>query len=279
MPGAKRFHLAQKLAIVALGAATLAVVNPGLLPAQAAYVPPPTSHPAPGGYKAVVTSVTVGPAGEQIGPVEIDGVEVTLTIPPGPSRPRSRSPSSRLTRWGGQQRPRLPGRGRRRCPDQVNGKPYTGPFGHSLTLTITGAAITSRDRLAAWNGKTFVFVGVHRGRHALQVSFKAAGGRLHRPGSHRGRQDDQGRGHPLHRCLPRGAQNAVLDSVFFTPGGLSPLGRACSPPGGWRLAVAEPMSRDRLTAGPATCSPPGITPSSAMPSRRVNLEGIQLWRA
>ena len=82
MPGAKRSHLAQKLATVALGAATLAVVNPGLLPAQAAYVPPPTSHPAPGGYKAVVTSVTVGPAGKLI-TARIDGLEVSLTIPPG----------------------------------------------------------------------------------------------------------------------------------------------------------------------------------------------------
>lgn len=225
MPGAKRFHLAQKLAIVALGAATLAVVNPGLLPAQAAYVPPPTSHPAPGGYKAVVTSVTVGPAGKQIGPVEIDGVEVTLTIPPGTfSTPVQVTLLAPNALGVGNSVPGYRAVAGVGVLITVNGKPYTGPFGHSLTLDITGATITSRDRLAAWNGKTFVFVGSTESGHTEQVSFKAAaadfivlaptgGGRRTRGGATR-----------FTAASHRGTQNAILDSVFFTPEGLSPLG-------------------------------------------------------
>ncbi len=223
MPGAKRFHLAQKLAIVALGAATLAVVNPGLLPAQAAYVPPPTSHPAPGGYKAVVTSVTVGPAGAVIR-AHIDGLEVSLTIPPGTFKtPVQVSLLAPNALGVGSADPGYRAVGGVGVLITVNGKPYTGTFGHSLTLDISGAGITSRDRLAAWNGKTFVFVSSVESGDTEQISFKAAqadfivlaptGGRTTRgPATHFAATDQ------------RAAGNVVLDSVFFTPEGLSPLG-------------------------------------------------------
>ena len=130
MPGAKRFHLAQKLATVALGAATLAVINPGILPAQAAYVPPPTSTPPPGGYTAVVTSVTVGPAGARIGPVRIDGLLVTLTIPPGtfttPVQITLTAPNVL-----GVSEPGYRAIGGVGVLIEVDGKPYTGTFNHS----------------------------------------------------------------------------------------------------------------------------------------------------
>src|SRR5277367_5691114 len=136
MPGAKRFHLAQKLAIVALGAATLAVVNPGLLPAQAAYVPPPTSKPAPGGYKAVVTSQTVTSRGAVI-IARIDGLEVSLTIPAGtfktPVQVILTAPD--VLGVGGTD-PGYRAVGGVGVLIEVNGKPYTGRFAHSLTLTI-----------------------------------------------------------------------------------------------------------------------------------------------
>jgi len=45
-------------------------------------------------------------------------------------------------------------------------------FGHSLTLDISGVGITSRDRLAAWNGKTFVFVSSTENGDTERVSFK-----------------------------------------------------------------------------------------------------------
>src|ERR1039457_1388824 len=218
MQGAKRFHLAQKLAIVALGAATLAVVNPGLLPAQAAYVPPPTTKPAPGGYKAVVTSRTVTSKGTVI-IARVDGLEVSLLIPPGtfttPVQVILTAPDTLGV--GGTDRGyrAIGGDG---VLIEVNGKPYTGTFAHSLTLTISGAGITSRDRLAAWNGKTFEFVGSSGAGDALQVSFKASaadfivlaptGG-----GTTRGRAAHfTAASHPV-------TGNAILASVSFTPAG------------------------------------------------------------
>src|ERR1700727_3409554 len=81
MPREKRSNLAQKLAIVALGAATLAIAYAGQLPALA-YGPPPPPPVAPGGYQAVVTSTTVGPAGASI-VINIGACRATLTVPPG----------------------------------------------------------------------------------------------------------------------------------------------------------------------------------------------------
>jgi hypothetical protein len=227
MPGAKRFHLAQKLATVALGAATLAVVNPGMLPAQAAYVPPPTSHPAPGGYKAVVTSVTVGPAGDRIGPVRIDGLEVTLTIPPGtfttpvqitltaPNELGVGSPGYRAVGGVG-------------VLITVNGKPYTGTLNHSLTLDISGAGITSRDHLAAWNGHSFQTVGAIVSGDTVQVSFKApeADFVVLAPGGGGGRG---GRGGATPTRFDSAATHGsragfVLTSLFIAPSGGSPAG-------------------------------------------------------
>jgi hypothetical protein len=222
MPGAKRFHLAQKLAIVAVGAATLAVVNPGLLPAQAAYVPPPTSHPAPGGYQAVVTSMTVGPAGKQIGPVEIDGVEVTLTIPPGTfSTPVQVTLLAPDALGVGNSAPGYRAVAGVGVLITVNGNPYTGPFGHSLTLDISGAQITSRDRLAAWNGTKFVIVSSTESGHTEQVSFKASAADFIVLAPSGGGTTGATR---FTFASRRGAGNVVLDSVFFTPAGLSPAG-------------------------------------------------------
>lgn len=222
MPGATRFHLAQKLATVALGAATLAVINPGMLPAQAAYVPPPTTTPAPGGYKAVVTSVTVGPAGARIGPVEVDGLLVTLTIPPGtfttPVQITLTAPNEL-----GVGTPGYRAVGGVGVLIEVNGKPYTGTFNHSLTLDISGAAITSRDHLAAWNGKSFQTVGAIVSGHTVQVSFKAseadfvvlAPGGGGRPGAARTRFAAAAHG---------GREGFVLTSLFLAPAGGSPAG-------------------------------------------------------
>ena len=81
MPREKRSNLAQKLAIVALGAATLAIAYAGQLPALA-YGPPPPPPVAPGGYQSVVTSTTVGPNGATIA-INIGPCKASLTVPPG----------------------------------------------------------------------------------------------------------------------------------------------------------------------------------------------------
>jgi hypothetical protein len=225
MPGAKRFHLAQKLATVALGAATLAVINPGMLPAQAAYVPPPTSTPAPGGYTAVVTSVTVGPAGARIGPVLIDGLLVTLTIPPGtfttPVQITLTAPNVQ-----GVSDPGFRDIGGVGVLIEVNGKPYTGTFGHSLTLDISGAGITSRDHLAAWNGKTFQTVGAIVSGHTVQVSFKASEADfvVLAPGG-AGGGGRSGTARTRFTAATHGsADGFVLTSLFLAPAGGSPAG-------------------------------------------------------
>jgi hypothetical protein len=223
MPGAKRFHLAQKLATVALGAATLAVVNPGVLPAHAAYVPPPTTKPAPGGYKAVVTSVTVGPAGAVIR-AHIDGLEVSLTIPAGTfSTPVQVTLLAPNVLGVGNADPGYRAIGGVGVLITVNGKPYTGTFGHSLTLDISGPEITSQDRLAAWNGTKFVFVGSIDSGHTEQVSFKASAADF-MVLAPTGGGTTRGRTTAFNAGSLRVTGNAVLDSVYFTPEGRSPLG-------------------------------------------------------
>ncbi len=155
MPRAKRFHLAQKLAIVALGAAALAI-GTGQLPALAYGGPPPP--PAPGGYTAVVTSQTIGPDGGVIGPVRVDVCSVALTVPRGTFKSQVQititAPTVQDIGDGGQ-----PGY-RAVCGVgvliQVDGQPYTGGFGHELILDISGINITHNARVVVWNGTEFV---------------------------------------------------------------------------------------------------------------------------
>ena len=223
MPGAKRTHLARKLATVALGAATLAVVNPGLLPAQAAYVPPPTTKPAPGGYKAVVTSVTVGPAGRVIS-ARIDGLVVTLTIPPGTfSTPVQVTLLAPDVLGVGGSVPGYRAIGGVGVLITVNGKPYTGSFGHSLTLRISGPGITPRDRVEAWNGTKFVPVGSTENTNTEQITFKAPAADFIVLAP-TGGGTTRGRTAAFTAASHRVTGNAVLDSVFFTPEGLSTAG-------------------------------------------------------
>ena len=169
MPRAMRSHLALKLATVALGAATL-VTCTGQLPALAYGGPPPP--PAPGGYTAVVTSVTVGPAGRQIS-VRVGVCLASLTIPPGTFKTSVQvtitAPTVQDIGDGGH-----PGF-RAVCGIgvliEVNGKPYTGTFGHSLTLDISGVVIKPGARVAVWNGKKFVFVSAPVVTHTARISF------------------------------------------------------------------------------------------------------------
>lgn len=231
MPGAKRHHLAQKLATVALGAATLAIANAGQLPAGAAYGPPPPPPNAPGGYTAVVTSVTIGPDGRVIGPVEIDGCRVALTVPRGTFTTRVQititAPTVQGVGDGGH-----PGY-RPVCGVgvlvQVNGKPYTGNFAHPLILDISGPGIRSRDRVGEWNGTEFRFISSAEAGDTVRISFVGSedfavfaptGARFagQQTGSMR-----QGQVTAVFRGS-RAAEEAVLTSVFLAPAGGSPAG-------------------------------------------------------
>ena len=225
MRRAKRFSLAQKLATVALGAATLAIAYAGQLPALA-YGPPPPPPVAPGGYQAVVTSTTVGPAGASI-VVNIGACRATLTVPPGTFATQVQltitAPNVREVGDAGH-----PGY-RATCGIgigiTVNGTIYTGTFGHQLTLTITGFAIKSADRVVLWNGTSFGFVPATVDATGVSFSFTGSGEDFAVLTPRRGGQF----------VVPPGAVNAaarsshrtreaVLTGLFLTPAGHSPAG-------------------------------------------------------
>ena len=172
MPRAMRSNLALKLATVALGAATLAIAA-GQLPAQAAYGPPPPPPNAPGGFHAVITSQTIGPAGGVIGPVRINGLTVALTIRPGtfttPVQITLTAPNPLEIGAGGH--PGYRAVGGVGVQIEVNGKPYTGNFGHSLTLDISGFAIWPGVRVGVWNGTKFKFIAATVSGPTVRVSF------------------------------------------------------------------------------------------------------------
>ena len=224
MPRIKRFSLAQKLATVALGATTLAIAYAGQLPALA-YGPPPPPPVAPGGFQAVVTSTTVGPAGATIA-INIGACRASLTVPPGtfstPVQLTITAPAVREIGNAGH-----PGY-RATCGIgigiTVGGTIYTGAFGHQLTLNITGFAIKDSDRVVVWDGTGFVFVPATVSASGVQFSFTGSGedfaviaprgGQFVVPPGAVSTTD--------HSSL--GTGDAVLTSLFLTPAGLAPAG-------------------------------------------------------
>ena len=225
MPRAQRFHLAQTLAAVALGAATLAIAYAGQLPALA-YGPPPPP-PAPGGYQSVVATATIGPNGGVIGPIEVDGCRVELTVPRG-----TFTTDVQITITA----PSVSGIGNGGHPGYhavcgvgvgitVNGKQYTGSYGHSLILDISGFQIKSTDRVAVFNGMTFVFTGAIVSGNTAVISFKGSGEdfAVLAPGDGGAGQATQS-GVTAASRSSFGSRHAVLTSLFLNPAGPSPAG-------------------------------------------------------
>jgi hypothetical protein len=225
MPRAKRFSLAQKLATVALGAATLAIAYAGQLPALA-YGPPPPPPVAPGGYQAVVTSTTVGPAGASI-VINIGACRATLTVPPGTFSTQVQltitAPNVREIGNAGHPGYRaICGIG---IGITVNGTIYTGTFGHQLTLTITGFAVKHGDRVVHWNGTNFAFVPATVSSIGVQFSFTGSGEDFAVLAPRRGGQFVVPPGAVNAAAhYSQGTREAVLTSLFLAPAGLSPAG-------------------------------------------------------
>ena len=223
MPRALRFHLTHKLAVVALGAATLAI-GTGQLPALAYGGPPPP--PAPGGYTAVVTSQTIGPGGGVIGPVGVGICSVALTVPSGtfesPVQITITAPTVADIGDGGQ-----PGY-RAVCGVgvliQVNGQLYTGGFGHSLTLDISGITIRHNARVVVWNGKKFVPVSATIAGPTLRLSVRRSNGdfAVLVPGGGTGPGSAQAAA--VTARGKRMAGSVVLTSLFIASPGMSPAG-------------------------------------------------------
>ena len=236
MPRAMRSNLALKLATVALGAATLAIAA-GQLPAQADYGPPPPPPNAPGGFHAVITSQTIGPAGGVIGPVRINGLTVALTIRPGtfktPVQITLTAPNPLEIGAGGH--PGYRAVGGVGVQVEVNGKPYTGNFGHSLILDISGFAISPGARVGVWDGTEFKFIGATVAGPTVRISFVGSGDFAVFVPTGGGGTGGQRTGsvrsghatavvHSTRVHSTRVRQQVVLTSLYLAPAGSSPAG-------------------------------------------------------
>ncbi len=109
----------------------------------------------------------------------------------------------------------------------VNGKQYTGTYGHSLTLVISGFQIRPGDRVAVFNGKTFVFTGATVQGYSAVISFKGSGEdfAVLAPGGGGGRGGGQSPRRGVNAAVRsgHGAREEVLTSLFLRPG-QSPAG-------------------------------------------------------
>lgn len=242
MPRIKRYKLAYRLATVALGGATLAVAM-GQLPAQA-YGPPPPPPP-PGGYHNVVTSQTCGPAGCVI-IARIDGMLVSVTVPAGdfarPVRITLLAPNARGIGTG--LHPCFRAVGGVGIVVQINGKTYTGKFAKPFTVQMSGRPIGPNNRVAVWNGKSFVFIPATVSRGSVSFRYNrgseqdfavlapAGPGRCPPAGGPLGR----GPGRTTRFSHQGQVSDMVLESTFFTVGP-SPAGIGVLSP--WLLALSH----------------------------------------
>jgi hypothetical protein len=112
---------------------------------------------APGGFAAVVTSRTIGPAGGTI-TVTVDGVDVTLTVPPGafPVPVQITVTAPDLAAIGNAGFAGLFAVGGVGIQVQENGSPYPGTFLKPVTLSMQSSGITSSSVVVVWNGTAFV---------------------------------------------------------------------------------------------------------------------------
>jgi hypothetical protein len=113
--------------------------------------PPPPSLP---GFSAVITSVTVGPAGKIIGPFTVQGASVELAVPPGafPANVQVTITKGDLdvlagTAFAGFTLDTAVG-----VQAELNGALYPGTFLKPLTLMFRDPAITAASVAAIWNG-------------------------------------------------------------------------------------------------------------------------------
>lgn len=152
-------RIGPRTAIVALGSATMLVTGAGGALASSGYGPPSPGAPSvPGGYSAVVTSQTIGPAGGKLGPLSVDGVTVTLTVPAGtfPVAVQITLTAPNLAAVGG-----AGFAGHRAVAGvgiqvQEHGAVYPGTFLKPLTLTMSSSSITTSSVVVVWNGSVFV---------------------------------------------------------------------------------------------------------------------------
>jgi hypothetical protein len=120
-----------------------------------------------------VTSQTIGAGGGRVGPVNVDGIPATLTVPAGAFRAAVQvtltAPSLAGIGTGGMAgHHAVAGVG---IQVEQHGATYAGTFLKPLTLTVSSSSITSACTVVVWNGAAFVAAGGTAGAGAATVSF------------------------------------------------------------------------------------------------------------
>jgi hypothetical protein len=118
-------------------------------------LPPPAPAP-PGGFTAVVTTVTIGPAGGTIGPVPVDGTALTVTVAPGtfPAAVQitvTAPDLALITPTAGSAV--VAGAG---IAVTLGGVPYPGTFLKAVNASFGSPKITPLSAVLVWNGTSFV---------------------------------------------------------------------------------------------------------------------------
>ena len=149
----KLFVMLMLGAAVALGTAGVALASTG----GRQSVPPPVTTPQPpGGFTTVVTTVPIGPAGGVVGPVLVNGAEVTVDVPAGAF---AEDVQITITMPDLGAIPPMhgfavvAGAG---VGVSVNGAPYPGTFLKPVTVSFNSPAITAASAVVVWNGSAFV---------------------------------------------------------------------------------------------------------------------------
>jgi hypothetical protein len=169
------WKLVRGLAVMTLAGAALLIGAAGSARATAGYGPPPPPvPPVPGGFFAVVTSVTIGPAGGTIGPVRIGEVLVRVRVPRGafpvPVQITLTAPSvAGIGDAGFVGYEALGGVG---VQVQENGSPYPGTFLKPVVLDMTSPLVTRSSIAVIWNGTRFVIdTAADLNGHVAQLTF------------------------------------------------------------------------------------------------------------
>jgi hypothetical protein len=145
--------------MVILGAA-VALGTAGVASASTAgrqSVPPPVTTPAPpGGFSAVVTTMTITPAGGTVGPVTVNGVRLAVHVPAGAFPDDvlltiTAPDLAAITPMPGFHVVAGVGVG-----ISLNGAPYPGTFLKPVTVVFVSPMITPASAVMTWNGSAFV---------------------------------------------------------------------------------------------------------------------------
>jgi hypothetical protein len=145
-----------KLSVITLIAGFATCLTAGGAFAATSYAPPPPPVTVPGGYTAVVTSVTVGPAGGTVGPAPCDGGLVTVTVPAGAFTSPVQVTVTCPNLAGITPMPHFMNDIGAGVQVTTGGTPFPGTFMKPLTATFGKSDITAASAALVWNGTAFV---------------------------------------------------------------------------------------------------------------------------